>query len=197
MSQDLPNDLALTSIADGSAVVASPLRNNFADVQTDVNALVAALSGGAPGQVLTAVDSNTVTYGYPPGYEVVAYTTGVDFGPTGVTGTGNGDALFSFAAATFEAVKYYFELSGLVQDNGGSADYEIRLHDGTAPGTLIASAQFLTPGSNPGQPVFVRFGFTPTAGSHTFQVRLRDVTGGRTYTIGNSNYPLTARIVKA
>jgi|SRR5215471_4538102 len=134
----------------------------------------------------------------PSGTELAFYTTSTNFGPTGVSSTGNGDPLFAFPAATFEAVKYYFELSAIFQDSGGLAGYEIRLHDGTAPGPLIQATTVITPGTNPGYgPVFFRFAFTPTAGSHTYQVRWRDAAGGHTFTVPNSVYPITGRIYKA
>lgn len=43
----LPNTVALTTIADGSSLVASPVRNNFSDVQTAVNGLISDLDDGA------------------------------------------------------------------------------------------------------------------------------------------------------
>lgn len=43
----LPNTIALTSIADGSSLTASPVRNNFSDVQTAVNGLISDLDDGA------------------------------------------------------------------------------------------------------------------------------------------------------
>lgn len=43
----LPNTIALTTIADGSSLTASPVRNNFSDVQTAVNGLISDLDDGA------------------------------------------------------------------------------------------------------------------------------------------------------
>src|SRR5215471_8425750 len=105
----------------------------------------------------------------PSGTELAFYTTSTNFGP-----------------------------SAIFQDSGGLAGYEIRLHDGTAPGPLIQATTVITPGTNPGYgPVFFRFAFTPTAGSHTYQVRWRDAAGGHTFTVPNSVYPITGRIYKA
>lgn len=59
----LPGTLALTSIADGSNIVAADHRNNYLAIQTAVNALKDALSGGSAGQVLQAASSSSVQYG--------------------------------------------------------------------------------------------------------------------------------------
>lgn len=50
----LPSDLALTTIADGSSLVAAPVRDNFTDIQTAVNDLIGDFEdGGAAGEILT------------------------------------------------------------------------------------------------------------------------------------------------
>jgi hypothetical protein len=67
MSNPIPNQLALTNIADGSQRVASPLRNNYAAIQAAVNELIVALTGGANGQTLQAVDATDVQWSYQGG----------------------------------------------------------------------------------------------------------------------------------
>jgi hypothetical protein len=62
---DLPSSLALLSIADGSLMVASDERNNYAAVQTAVNALITALSGGSSGQVLQSGGADIVLWSDP------------------------------------------------------------------------------------------------------------------------------------
>jgi hypothetical protein len=59
----LPNTLALASIADGSLEVAVDHRNNYAAIQTAVNAIIAALSGGTNGQLLKALSASSVGWG--------------------------------------------------------------------------------------------------------------------------------------
>jgi hypothetical protein len=131
--------------------------------------------------------------------EIVSFLQAITSGGTGITGTGNGDALFNFPTATFEAVLHYFEMQVMVQDNGGAAIFEIRLHDGPAPGPLVWAGPLRTAGANPGNPQQIKIYFTPSAGSHTYHVRWRDVTTGRTYTIvgGSGGWPTIARIVRA
>lgn len=69
---DLPSSIALTEIPDGAKVVAAPLRNNYAAIQTAVNAVKAALAGGSAGQLLRATDADTVAWATPLQYAVVA-----------------------------------------------------------------------------------------------------------------------------
>jgi hypothetical protein len=61
----LPSALALGSIGTNSLIVASDLRNNFAAVQTEMNALLAVLAGGAAGQAVGGV-GQTLTWGGQP-----------------------------------------------------------------------------------------------------------------------------------
>jgi hypothetical protein len=58
----IPNTVSLTNIADGSNIVAADHRNNYAAIQTAVNGLIAALSGGSAGQVLEALSSSSVDW---------------------------------------------------------------------------------------------------------------------------------------
>jgi hypothetical protein len=50
----LPSALSLTNIADGAPIVASDHRNNYSALQTDFNEVLAILSAGTAGQVLTS-----------------------------------------------------------------------------------------------------------------------------------------------
>lgn len=72
---DLPNSLALTTIADDAEILASDHRNNYSDIQAAVNALITALSGGTSGQVLQATDSDTVAWKTTPQVQVSASPT--------------------------------------------------------------------------------------------------------------------------
>lgn len=58
----LPSSLALTSIADGSQIIAAAHRNNYTSVQTAVNALISALAAGTSGQLLSSSGSTAVAY---------------------------------------------------------------------------------------------------------------------------------------
>lgn len=62
----LPSNLALTVIADGALAVAADVRNDFSAIQTETNALLGILGGGAAGQVLTGVGT-TMTWAYGSG----------------------------------------------------------------------------------------------------------------------------------
>lgn len=84
MSNPVPSSLALTSIADNALLVAATHRNNYSAIQTTLNALIAALSGGTSGQLLSAVDStdvqwvNNITYRKATQKQVVNTTSNTD-----------------------------------------------------------------------------------------------------------------------
>jgi len=131
------------------------------------------------------------------GLEIVNYYAGgSNTTGTGVTATGNGDALFTFPAATYRAVPHYFEMTIHPNSNAGNQSLVFRLHDGTAPGPLIGQElATVVPAVNPGNPVTLRLQFTPTAGAHTFQVRWRAPAAG-TYFLAQASTPTVARIVE-
>lgn len=63
MSNPIPATLGLTTVADGSSIVASDHRNNYAAIQAAVNELIAALSSGNAGDVLTSAGASAVQWG--------------------------------------------------------------------------------------------------------------------------------------
>lgn len=56
----LPNDLALTVINDGSTIIASDHRNNYAAIQAATNALRDALANGSAGQLVYVIDGTHI-----------------------------------------------------------------------------------------------------------------------------------------
>lgn len=64
----LPNDLALTTIGEGSQRLSAPVRNNFAAIQTAFNSLVDQLAGSAPaiGPLVTYTPAWTCATGGGP-----------------------------------------------------------------------------------------------------------------------------------
>lgn len=58
----LPNQVAITSILSGQPRNAEPVNGNDTALQAAVNALITALSGGAAGQILSAVDGSDVQW---------------------------------------------------------------------------------------------------------------------------------------
>jgi hypothetical protein len=58
----LPSSLALTSIPASSEILSADHRNNYTAIQTAVNALIAALSSGSAGQLLSATSSSAVAW---------------------------------------------------------------------------------------------------------------------------------------
>ncbi len=74
MATEIPSDVALTTIADGSEITASPHRNNYAALQTALNGGLTALRGGTAGQFLKASDSTHVEWGEGPTIPVHTYS---------------------------------------------------------------------------------------------------------------------------
>lgn len=187
---DIPNTIALSSPADASTILASDRRNDATTLQTAVNALIAALSGGASGKALIATDTDTVSYVYPPGHEPVAALT-VD-ALTDNSTTGADTDLATFAAGTFEATKYYLEFScpNLRQTTAG----DLTVFTFKEGASTVTSAQIDAPVGTgvAGVCVFFRLPFTPTAAAHTYKVTWQPSAG--TVVLTNA---AQIRIVKA
>lgn len=62
-----PSSLGLTTIADGASIVASDHRNNYASIQTAVNALITILAAGSASQVFTSSGGTTIGWAAAPG----------------------------------------------------------------------------------------------------------------------------------
>lgn len=154
------------------------------------------LGSGTPnGSTLLRGDSSWVI---PGGTEITYAALVGNFGPTGVTGTGDGDHISDLGSVTTEAVKYYFELSGLAASGTANDAIYFRLHEGTnaSLGALIDEVQIGIPTTGVAIAFFLRTYFTPAAGTRSYTLRWRGAGGGM-YTLYNSINPLIARIVKA
>jgi microcystin-dependent protein len=62
----VPNNLSLDNIANGAEIKAQPLRDNYTDIQTEFNKVVAILDGGTSGQLLTNQGSGNVDWANAP-----------------------------------------------------------------------------------------------------------------------------------
>lgn len=166
----LPSSLALTSIADGSPIIAADHRNNYAAVQTEANGLLTILGAGVTGQVLKG-NGTTVTWDYPPGYEIgyAQITANVNIASTTeATGT----TIISPGAITFDGTPVYAEFFGHVLcDTNATGDVVVvSLFEGaTQIGRLSVVVTPLT-ANQFSVPTIGRFKFTPTAAAHTYTV---------------------------
>lgn len=61
----LPGSLSLTTIASSAPILSADHRDNYVAIQTAVNELIAALSGGTVGQLLEALDGSDVAWQSP------------------------------------------------------------------------------------------------------------------------------------
>lgn len=124
MSNPVPSSLALTTIANDAEIIASDHRNNYSAIQTAVNALITALSGGTANQVLTAADSTDVSWSDAPSRVLHAYsgnpltnlvssTTETDlFGTAGSGYSLAGGTLGTTGRVKIELLGEYFNSSG-------------------------------------------------------------------------------------
>ena len=200
MSNPIPNQLALTSIADGSQRLAAPIRNNYSAIQTAVNALITALSGGSVGQYLEAADSSDVEWAYPPGHELY-YAEATS--PVSVTGTTEGAAtsIFAGASTAYDGTAVWLEVwfpYFLVSDTTDSIT--LAFFDGS---TSLGQARIgIDPAANSGDSaVSVRRKITPSVANHTFNVQAFKTGGTATLGAGAGGsgafLPAYFRVVKA
>lgn len=198
----LPSSLALTNIADGANIVADDHRNNYSAIQTEANALLTLLGGGAAGQILAGVGT-TLSWVYPPGYEL-AY---VEFtSPVAVSGTSetvSPNDVVSAGAVTFDGTACWFEFwcPYVTPNSTTSADVFAAFYDGT---TSQGKAILVENGTSPGVamcPGWMRRKLVPSAGSHTFKVSAWEASGAGSIGAGlggAGNYlPGYIRITKA
>lgn len=166
---DLPSSLALTSIEDGSDIVASDHRNNYAAIQTAVNALKTALAGGTTGQVVTATSSSAVDYEYPPGHEFAHVEATATVNITATT-EATANSVVSAGAITFDGstivmVEFF---SPAVQK--GTTWIRFALYDGSSS-IGVLTPQLTAGGGTVGSVVTLKRRLTPTSASHTYSVR--------------------------
>ena len=129
----------------------------------------------------------------PPATELAYYSQ-----PTDITTTNTaspGDGIQTFSAATFENVKYYFHIviPKLTLSVAGNVNFLLR-ESTTIQGNPI-QATVTTGGAY--KDFTVLFPFTPTAGSHTYNVTWYISTAGTATINTTSLAPAIFRIIKA
>ncbi len=147
---DLPSSLALTSIPADSAILSVTHRNNYSAIQTAANALILAMSGGTVGQVLTAVDSDTVVMADATGGVVAAHKSTAKVVNTTTTATDLLNAEFTIGANALGSTKVarVSAHGDWKQNSGGTADvprFQFYLGptliiDTGAPGAVMVNA---------------------------------------------------------
>lgn len=130
----------------------------------------------------------------PPGTELAYSAQATD--ATTTNAVSPGDTLLTFSAATFENVKYYFEINvPNLRHSVDNASITFRLEEST---TLIGNAiQFDLYANGRGVSNFARIPFTPSAGAHTYNVKWYVSTAGTGTIKTTSLAPATFRIFKA
>lgn len=173
-----PTSLALTSIADGSQIIASTHRNNNSAVQTAVNALITFFSGGLSSQVVTSGGGTTINYSYPPGYEYgyAEITAPVSLAST----TAGAITVVTAPSITFDGVAIAvidFYAPYVTDTSAADGGHLLYLYeDGVMKGLLSefqhGAASYIHHG-----PIRVTRRLTPTAGAHVYSIRGNTTAG--------------------
>lgn len=205
----LPSSLALTTIVDGSNIVAADHRNNYAAIQAAVNALVADLGAGVAGQVL-GLTPGAISALYPPGYD---FGSEVEFtSQASITATSEATAttLVTANPVTFDgSTSVYVEFCCAYLQTPSSANSSITVcvYDkiGSASAASIGLA-FVggTPASSAtDNPIgtWRSNKLTPSAATHIFSMRAYVSTGTGFITAGTGGagnfFPGFIRVIKA
>ncbi len=136
--------LALTDPVNGTVADASTIANNNAAIKTVVNGGIDPVNMNTQELATTQVTSDTT----------VSTSTATD--------------LATFAAVTFQAAKYYAQISiPKLKSNTSTGSTVFRLQEGTTQvGSDVSIDSFA---AAKGQCVFYMLPFTPTAASHTYK----------------------------
>lgn len=131
----------------------------------------------------------------PPGTELAyfAHTTSLSTSNAAAPG----DTLVTFSAGTFENVKYYFEFSiPWITHSVGSAITSIGLYEVSAVQGQTLDIQMPATVGNGGH-LTSKVPFTPSAGSHTYNVKWFTSSGTATIPINTAHGQSIFRIIKA
>lgn len=174
MANPVPNNLALSVINTNDTAQSAPLRNNFASIQTAVNQLIADLSGGTAGQLLSAVDGTDVQWvsksalpGFEIGYDQIT-------APVSVTGTTSGTAtsIIAGSAYTFDGSPVIAEFYAPWVKTPSLAVGNFTIVSLFEGATALAVSQHITPAAASAySPGTLKFRFTPSAGAHTYSIK--------------------------
>lgn len=167
----LPGQLALAVIADGSQIIASDHRNNYAGIQTPVNSLITALGAGVSGQVLGLSPAATAPV-FPPGYQLnrTQITSPVNIASTTeATGTNIFPLLPAITFDGTEVMVEFFSPLVLGDSNAASDGVTISLFEGATQITRLAVGNTVAAASQ-SMPFTGKYFFTPSAASHTYTV---------------------------
>lgn len=189
MSNPIPSSLSLSVISNGTIADATPVASNYAAIQAAVNEFVTALSGGAAGQVLQAVDGTDVQWAYAPGHEI-GYNQITS--PVGITGLSSASptSVIAGSAYTFDGSPVIADFYSPEVTSPSLAAGDITVIGLFEGSTLLAEMGFMrcpSAGNAGGATVKGSFRFTPSAGSHTYSVSawVTNVTGSPSILAGN------------
>lgn len=202
MSNPIPSSLALTTISNGTLADATPVQNNLAEIQAAVNELITALSGGAAGQLLSAVDGTDVQWASAGSISKVldSDTRVTNVSTSGTTFAAGADLLATPLSFTSDGSSYLLRVMavGWFNNTGGQTNV-LRINLNGADAGSFASNYFAT-GTQSAPLTVAGVVVTPSAGSHTINARLT-VGGGQGTVLAGAggaglNTPLLVTIEK-
>lgn len=161
----IPSTVALTTIADGSSIVAADHRNNYSAIQTFINALQAILAGGAAGQKLQSDGATAMSWQYPPGYEIDHATASSDVSVTG-TSSASPTTVVTGNSVSYDGTAVWVEVAFAAWQKGTTAIQMGIYVDGSIQSEVTYTK---VAGELPGGRFRTRV--TPSAGSHTFSAK--------------------------
>ena len=155
------------------------------------------LSGtAAASQVPTASSASAATWQYPPGYEI-AYVEFATSTTVSATTSATAQAIVSAGAITFDGTACLIEYFGPFHSCAATATLNVDLYlDGSfVSNGIIGILTFTTAGT---APLCIRRKVTPSAGSHTYEIRMHRGTANWTVdaTAGGGLQPGYIRITK-
>lgn len=176
MSNPIPSSLALSVIANGQLGDATPIANNYSQIQAAVNALITALSGGAAGQFFQAVDGSDVKWGIVPGSVIAQGTKTANVATTGTTFATGADVLAAPLSFTADGSSNYV-VSVFATDwfcnAAGVLTLSLNL-DGADAGQIAVASPGTGNAASLGATTML---ISPSAGTHTVNARLIVSTG--------------------
>lgn len=184
MSDPIPDALALSTIADGSEIVASTHRNNYSAIQAFANAIRTLFAGGNAGQVLVVVDGTDTKLDYLSGAVLAKGKEEANVTSSGTTFAGGTDILGTALTFTADGTSDYLVRVSAPYCSNASSSTNMYLHvnlDGSDNG--YAQISTVTAGAAYGCDRSLLIP-APSAGSHTVNVRMRVDSGTGTVVAG-------------
>lgn len=171
----LPTSLALGNIGAGADILSADHRTNYSDIQSRFNALLALLDDGTAGDVLGGIGT-TLAFSKPPGY-LFDYAQITGSGSSTATSAATATAIVTGSAVTYDgATPVWIEFFAPAFQHTAITTVFFMLYDGaTQVGRLFETNSVA---ANTDKPCFGKVKLTPSAGAHTYSIRVYSAGAG-------------------